>query len=135
MAPPQSLSCQSSLGFGFIGGLVFARENSPAEQTGQLDVQITRRWDDSWDHMELLPASLNIAGAQAIAKPARRQSPTAETKKVPIVNEQLSSQRLEQLELLERLELIFSKRLERSAAIERLERFERNLAPGTAPLF
>ena len=33
----------SSLGIGIIGGLVFARENSPAEQTGQLDVQITRR--------------------------------------------------------------------------------------------
>src|SRR3990172_3547457 len=59
----------SSLGIGLIGGLVFARENSPAEQTGQLDVQITRQWDGLWDQMELLHASLYITGAQAIAKP------------------------------------------------------------------
>src|SRR3989337_4315371 len=50
IAPPQSLSCQSAPGIGFIGGLVFARENSPAEQTGQLDMQITRRWDGLWDY-------------------------------------------------------------------------------------
>ena len=66
----------SSLGIGLIGGLVFARENSPAEQTGQLDVQITRQWDGLWDQMELLHASLYITGAQAIAKPASRQSQT-----------------------------------------------------------
>src|SRR3990170_5887640 len=50
IAPPQSLRCQSSLGIGIIGGLLFARENSPADQTVQLGVQITRRWDGLWDH-------------------------------------------------------------------------------------
>jgi len=32
------------------GGLVFARENSPAEQTGQPDLRMTHRWDGLSDY-------------------------------------------------------------------------------------
>ena len=46
-------------------------------------------------------------------------------------------ERLERSAAVERLErsAVSAQRLERSAAIERLERFEPNLAPGTGPRF